>query len=91
MRNIEAGPVSIRRAGEQDVPRMREIAVRAWAPIYAAIHQRVRDELYQLEGYHDWQTIKADEVASFYDTHPEWCLVAELSGQTVGFMTLYAI
>ena len=87
MRNIEAGSVTVRRAREQDVPRMREIAVKAWAPIYAAIRQRVGEELYRLEGYHDWQTMQADEVSGSYDRHPEWCLVAELSGQIVGFMT----
>lgn len=77
----------IRLAQAEDVPRMREIAVKAWRPIYSGYCERMGDELYRLEGHSDWQTKKADDVSSFYDKRPDWCLVAELRGQVVGFTT----
>ena len=39
----------IRPARDADVPRMREIAVQAWAPVYSDFRERMGEELYRLE------------------------------------------
>jgi len=86
MNNITTDLV-IRPARDEDVSRMREIAVKAWSPIYAGYRERMGEELYKLAMPGDWRKDKANQVSDFYHEHPDWCLVAEQEGRVVGFIT----
>ena len=86
MNNTETNLV-IRPARDEDVPRMREIAVQAWAPVYSDFRERMGEELYRLEMPTDWRADKADQVSDFYREHPNRCLVTEINGRVVGFIT----
>ena len=77
----------IRQAQTEDVLRMREIAAKAWAPIYDDYRKRMGEALYQLKMPGDRLALKADEVSSFFEQYPEWCLVTELDGIVAGFIT----
>jgi len=78
---------TIRPAGAEDLPRMKEIAVRAWEPIYADYETRMGEELFSLLHPDDWKDEKAGQVADHFQRWPEWCLVAEIDGQVAGFIT----
>jgi len=79
--------VTIRPARDEDLPRMKEIAVQAWQPIYADYEARMGDELFSLLHPDDWKDEKASQVADHFQGWPEWCLVAEVNGQIAGFIT----
>ena len=66
---------------------MQEIAVHAWEPIYQGFRDRMGDELFGLHWPKGWEDGKAQEVADHFQRRPEWCLVAELDGHVVGFVT----
>ncbi len=78
---------TIRPAQAEDLPRMKEIAVQAWEPIYADYEARMDEELFSLLWPEGWQDEKARQVADHFQRRPEWCLVSELNGQVVGFIT----
>ena len=78
---------TIRPARAEDLPRMKEIAIRAWQPIYADFRERMCDELFSLLHPAGWEDEKAGQVADHFQGWPEWCLVSELNGQVVGFIT----
>ncbi len=86
MMDNRAAP-SIREAQVSDLPRMREIATRAWEPIYQGFRERMDDELFSLLWPDGWQTGKAQQIADHFHRRPECCLVAEVDGQVVGFLT----
>ncbi len=77
----------LRGAQANDLCRMREIAVKAWEPIFRGYRERMGEELYNLDEPRDRLAVKADEVSDFYHQHPNWCLVTELDGKVVGFIT----
>ncbi|GAH38498.1 unnamed protein product [marine sediment metagenome] len=79
--------VTIRPARDQDLPRMKEIAVQAWQPIYADYEARMGEELFSLLHPDGWKDEKASQVADHFQGWPEWCLVAEVNGQIAGFIT----
>ncbi len=78
---------SIREAQASDLPRIREIAVRAWEPIYQGYRERMDEELFGRLWPDGWQTGKAEQIADHFHRRPECCLIAELDGQVVGFLT----
>ena len=78
---------SIREARAGDLPRVREIALRAWEPIYQGYRERMGEELFDRLWPDGWQTGKAQQIADHFEQRPEWCRVAELDGQVVGFIT----
>ncbi len=78
---------TIRPARDEDLRRMKEIALRAWEPIYADYEARMGEELFSLLWPEGWQDEKAGQVADHFQGWPEWCLVAELDGQVAGFIT----
>ncbi len=77
----------IRPARPEDLPRVKEIALRAWEPIYTDYKARMGDELFLLLWPKGWQDEKASQIADHFQRWPEWSLVAELDGQIVGFIT----
>ena len=82
-------PVSptIRPAQPDDLPRMQQIAVHAWQPIYQGFRERMGEDLFSRVYAEPWADCKAREIADHFQQRPEWCLVAELAGQVVGFLT----
>ena len=78
---------TIRPARAEDLPRMREIAVRAWEPIYVKFRARMSDELFSLLHPAGWEDEKASQIADHFQRYPAWCLVSELNSQVVGFIT----
>ena len=77
----------IRPACPEDLPRIKEIALRAWEPIYAGYQDRMGDELFSLLWPAGWEEAKANEIADHFQRYPEQCLVTELDGRIVGFIT----
>jgi len=66
---------------------MQEIAVRAWEPIYQGFCKRMGEELFDRLWPDGWQTGKVQQIANHFERRPEWCLVAEIDGRIVGFVT----
>ena len=66
---------------------MQEIAVRAWEPIFEGFRDRMGEELFALCWPDGWEDGKAQQIALQFQHHSEWCLVAEIDGRIVGFIT----
>ena len=78
---------TIRPARAEDITCIKEITIHAWQTIYADYEARMGEELFSLLHPDDWQDEKASQVADHFQGWPEWCLVSELNGQVVGFIT----
>ncbi len=76
----------MRHARGDDVEAMREIAIKAWEPIYEGYRKAMGDELFTVL-HKDWRKRKADAVQRHFELHPEWTLVTEKEGKVVGFIT----
>jgi ribosomal protein S18 acetylase RimI-like enzyme len=76
----------IRPATAADNRRCQEIAVAAWEPIYASHRALLGDAIFD-HLYPNWRTSKAGQIASSFDRHPEWILVACSGPTIVGFAT----
>lgn len=85
--NDNQADIVIRLACANDIPRIRDIAAQAWAPVYRGYRERMGEELYELEMPGDRLSLKGDEVSNFCEEQPDWCLVTEHNGQVVGFIT----
>jgi hypothetical protein len=75
--------VSLRPARPADLRRCQDIAVAAWAPIYAHRRRLLGDSLFrklQPQGLRR----KAEEIALAFAAHPEWVLVADAASGTAG-------
>jgi ribosomal protein S18 acetylase RimI-like enzyme len=72
---------------EEDLPRLLEIAVAAWAPVFASFRELLGDDIFQ-DVYPDWQTEKKRQIAeaSKYGEH-FYFRVVEKHGKVVGFIT----
>ena len=70
----------------EDLPELCEIAVRAWEPVFADWQELMGDEMF-LAGWPDWRADKAGQIVDFCERTPEWCLVSEVEGRVVGFIT----
>jgi len=77
---------SIRQARAEDLPRMQEIAIQAWGPIYA-LHEHLMGRQLFILLYPDWRAEKASQVSSHLKRHPQWAFVAEESHEILGFLT----
>ena len=76
----------IRPARDDDLEKIREIAMAAWEPIYESFRKMAGDEIF--EGIHSqWRKEKADQVANHYKHYPETTLVTEYHGEVIGFIT----
>jgi len=77
---------SIRQARSEDLPRMQEIAILAWTPIYTLYeHLMGRPLFHRL--YPDWKAEKSSQVSSHLMKHPQWAYVVEEADEVVGFLT----
>ncbi len=70
-----------------DVPAFAEIIGQAWAPFFEMLEARMGESLFRCVRGEDWRAAKLAEVTGLCDEHPDWCLVAEVDGQAVGFVT----
>ncbi len=77
---------AIRAFHPHDLPRLCEIAVRAWEPIFGDWRELMGDAMFHA-AWRDWRADKAGQIVDFCERTPEWCLVAELEGRVVGFIT----
>ncbi|MEW6756468.1 MAG: GNAT family N-acetyltransferase [Candidatus Latescibacterota bacterium] len=77
------GPGVLRPVCEQDLPRIHQIAVAAWRPIFARYRLIVGEEM--------WQDLWGDWEGTWCAPSPERCndttLVTAVDGQVVGFAT----
>jgi len=81
--------IVIRDLEPTDVEAMVEIAVAAWAPIYAQFRRIMGDELFTA-ACPNWQEDKARQVRQACDPEDRAMVcVAEKDGQVVGFITFY--
>ena len=74
-----------------DVEAAVEIALSAWAPIYAACREIQGDEVFAAL-HPDWRAEKAEQIRKAVEPGPQrGFLVAELDGRVVGFVTFYGL
>ena len=79
--------VIIRPYRPEDLPRLQEIAVQAWTPIYAEYRRKLGDEIFE-QVYAGGAERKRGQIASFAEKSPERMVVAETpEGKVVGFAT----
>lgn len=82
--------VIIRELEAADVERAVEIALAAWAPIFAFYRQAMGEELFAA-AFPDWQARKAGQVrAACAPQSRAMVYVAEKGGKVAGFVTFYA-
>jgi len=81
--------VVIREFSSEDLPRLLEIAVAAWEPVFASFRRILGDELFELI-HPDWQEEKRNHIRSACsDAVSGSVLVAEKAGIIVGFVSYY--
>ena len=73
----------------EDLPRLCEIAVRAWEPYFDACRALMGDELFDAAMGPDWRAEKSRQIEDFCQKQPHWCLATELDGEVVGFITYH--
>lgn len=76
----------IRRARDDDLETMKQIAIEAWEPVYKHIQEMAGDELFRTI-HSDWRADKAAQIVKHYKGDPETALVTEYKGQVIGFIT----
>jgi ribosomal protein S18 acetylase RimI-like enzyme len=80
--------LNIRPFETRDLPAILDIAVAAWQPVFASSREIVGKELFALV-YSDTDTRKRNQVSQACDRDdPRLVWVAELDGQTAGFITV---
>ena len=81
-------PDRVMRPFEQDdLPRLCEIAVLAWTPIFEHWEAQMSPEMFAAAFGPDWRIEKAGQIEQFCTHYPQWCLVTEVDGVVVGFVT----
>lgn len=78
--------IIIRDLTETDRSRVIEIALAAWAPIYASFRQILGEELY-IKQHPDWRTEKAGHIESAFNGGI--FLVAEQANTILGFVSFF--
>jgi len=79
----------IRQGTPADAEAAAEIAVLAWEPVYERRRQLLGDEMYRAE-WPQGAEVKRGQVVRTFTKHPECCLVTELNGRMVGFITWWS-
>jgi len=78
----------IRQASAEDLPRMQEIAIMAWSPIYA-LHEHLMGRQLFNRLYPNWKAEKGSQVSSHFKRYPQWAFVIEEGREVVGFLTYF--
>lgn len=69
-----------------DLEALCDIAVAAWRPYFEGLLEEMGQELFEA-AFGDWPAEKTRQVRQFCDDTPQWCLVSEVDGVVVGFIT----
>lgn len=78
----------IRNANASDVPRLQEVRVAAFAPVFASFRALLGEDLYQLAQAHS-EAAQGDYLASLLALDSGWeVYVAEQAGVVVGFVSV---
>lgn len=84
--------VVLRRARDEDLPRVDPIVVLCYTPILESYVTMLGEECYEAVR-HDpeltWEQRKTGQVHRLYGEHPEWLWVLEEDGKVFGFITFY--
>jgi len=80
------GNIIIRELTETDKARVVEIALAAWAPIYASFKQILGEEFYKKQ-HPDWRTEKTGHIESSFNRG--MYLVAERESEILGFVSFF--
>ena len=70
-----------------DTPRLCEIALLAWKPIFGHWADLMSPEMFRAAFGTDWRMDKMGQIESFCARYPQWCLVTEVDGRIAGFIT----
>lgn len=76
----------IRSYRAEDLPRLQEITIEAFAGV--SIDRRIEEHFGLIQG-HDWRWRKARHIADDVARDPAGVFVAELHGETVGYITTW--
>ncbi|MBT3341995.1 MAG: GNAT family N-acetyltransferase [Gemmatimonadetes bacterium] len=76
----------IRPCRAEDVETIRDIADRAWQPIYDMFEETYGEELFPIL-VTNRDTSKSEQIQSHWERAPEWILICEEEGAIVGFVT----
>lgn len=81
--------IVIRDLEPEDVEALVEIALAAWAPVFAYYHQEMGEALFAAE-LPDWRAKKARQIREACQPESQaYGCVAEVDGEPVGFCTFY--
>jgi GNAT superfamily N-acetyltransferase len=81
--------VTVRDFQPVDLPQVLDIAVAAWAPIYASYREMLGEEIFTL-AFPDWQEVKRQQVRDgCAGARGATALVAVIDELPVGFATFY--
>jgi ribosomal protein S18 acetylase RimI-like enzyme len=86
----ERAGVVLRLAREIDLPRVDEITIICYTPIFESYVAMLGEDCYQVVR-HDpeltWEERKTGQVHRLFKEHPEWVWVLEEGGEVIGFVT----
>lgn len=86
------GCAVLRRAQEEDLPRVDEITVLCYAAIQDGYVAMLGEECYERVRHNPeltWEERKTGQNRRLYAEHPEWVWVLEEDGEVFGFVTFY--
>lgn len=84
--------VVLRRARDEDLPRVDEITVICYTAIQASYVAMLGEKCYQTVRRNPeltWEQRKTKQNRDLYAEHPEWVWVLEENGEVFGFITFY--
>lgn len=84
--------VVLRRALDEDLPRVDEITVICYTAIHESYVSMLGQECYERVRHNPeltWQERKTGQNRKLYEEHPEWVWVLEEEGTVFGFITFY--
>lgn len=72
----------IRTYRQVDKPKILELSMRAWSPVFAKLEPAVPDYVYEAFYPHGWQSRQAADIETFLDSERDLVRVA-VSGETI--------
>lgn len=86
MRSV-ADAIEIRELRDSDLDAVVDLAVRAWAPVFASLREVLGDPIF-LRLNPDWESEQADAVRGSCTSEEHDAFVAVVDGRPVGFVTI---
>ena len=78
----------IRQAERGDMPRIHEIAVLAWTPIFTLNEHLMGRHLFRTVNP-DWRSDIKQQISSHFERNPQWTFVVEADDKVAGFLTYH--